>query len=84
MNSQVALSIIIARYRRTVEQLEEEYQGKLVTTGGAVCLSGGPLFENEPSAVAAYIEVRAWRNIKRQQIAEQYAVEVQVWFDCSQ
>lgn len=82
MDSRIALSHIGARYREALEQLEKEYEKKLVESGGAMCLTGGPMFQNEPTAVAAYIKDRAWRQVKRDEISRQYNAEVQVWFDC--
>lgn len=82
MDSKTALSFITARYRKALEQLEKEYREKLEANGGMVCLTGGPLFSNEPSALAAYLETRAWRAPKLEYIQEQHAAEIQVWFDC--
>ena len=81
MDSKTALSFITARYHKALADLNEEYRQRLVANGGEVMFSG-PLFSGEPSAVAAYLEVAAWRRIELEHISEQYAAELQIWFDC--
>lgn len=81
MDSKTALSFITARHHKALEQLYKEYDQKLVDSGG-MAIFEGPLFANEPTAVAAYLDVVAWKNAKLEQISEQHCVELQIWFDC--
>jgi hypothetical protein len=81
MDSKEALSFITARYRKAVEQLDKEYNEKLIANGG-MALFSGPLFQNEPSTIAAYLDARAWRTVEWNRISDLHTAEIQVWFDC--